>query len=240
MVHPLEEEAAVILRVFHARLKPGRRGAYERLCRTAMLPVMREAPGCLAARIGAVSERRPNDFVVVSVWKDVASVRDFVGEHWQEAIILPGEADLLAEVRVQHFDESYGSLVAMWQAMADVMRRRERTATAAPLTDAQWERIRPLLPASKKTGRPRADARRTLDGILYVLRSGCRWHDLPAAYGSAVTCWRRLAQWEADGTWERLWRALLESLDTQGKLAWAQAFLDNRHVPIKRGTRQAG
>ena len=230
----------MILRVFHARLKPGGRAAYERLCRAAMLPMMRAAPGCLAARIGAVTARRPNDFVVVSVWKDVASVRAFVGDHWQEAIILPGEADLLEEVRVQHFDESYGSLVAMWQAMADVMRRRERTATTAPLTDAQWERIRPLLPASKRTGRPRADDRRTLDGILYVLRSGCRWHDLPAAYGSAVTCWRRLAQWEADGTWERLWRALLESLDTQGKLAWAQAFLDNRHVPIKRGTRQAG
>jgi transposase len=61
------------------------------------------------------------------------------------------------------------------------------------LSDAQWQRIQPLLPAPKPTGRPRADDRRTLNGILYVLRPGCRWRkDLPDRYGSSVTCWRRL------------------------------------------------
>lgn len=60
------------------------------------------------------------------------------------------------------------------------------------LSDAQWELIRPLLPAAKPTGRPRADDRRTLNGILYVLRTGCRWKDLPERYGSSVTCWRHI------------------------------------------------
>jgi transposase/quinol monooxygenase YgiN len=228
----------VILRVFRARLKPGRRAAYEQLCRMTTFPMMRAAPGCLAVRLGTPA-RRSEEFVIVSVWQDLASVQAFVGEHWEEAIILPGEADMMEEAHVQHFDESYGSLVAMWHAMADVVRRRERTATSAPLSEAQWACIRPLLPASKKTGRPRANDRRTLEGILYVLRTGCRWHDLPAAYGSPVTCWRRFVQWEADGTWEQVWRALLETLDMQGKLAWAQAFLDSRYVPVKRGTRRA-
>jgi hypothetical protein len=62
------------------------------------------------------------------------------------------------------------------------------------LSDAQWELIQPLLPAAKPTGRPRADDRRTLNSILYVLRTGCRWKDLPDRYGSSVTCWRRLDQ----------------------------------------------
>jgi transposase len=71
------------------------------------------------------------------------------------------------------------------------------------LSDAQWELIQPLLPVAKPTGRPRANDQRTLNGILYVLRTGCRWKDLPDRYGSSVTCWRRLDQWQMDGTWER-------------------------------------
>jgi transposase/quinol monooxygenase YgiN len=230
----------VILRVFQARLKPGRRAAYEQLCRATTFPMMRAAPGCLAVQIAASTARRPEELVIVSVWKDLASVRAFVGERWEEVLILPGEAELMEEARVQHFDESYRSLVAMRRALADAALRNELAVTSAPLSETQWERIRPLLPASERTGRPRADDRRTLEGILYVLRTGCRWHDLPAAYGSAVTCWRRFTQWEADGTWEQVWHELLGTLDTQGKLAWAQAFLDSRFVPTKRGTRQTG
>lgn len=103
------------------------------------------------------------------------------------------------------------------------------------LTDQQWARLAPLLPAPKKMGRPRADDRRTLDAILYVLRTGCRWQDLPQALGSPTTAWRRLRQWEEAGVWERLWRALLASLDAKGKLEWAQAFLDGSFVPAKKG-----
>jgi transposase/quinol monooxygenase YgiN len=230
----------MILRVFHARLKPGCFEAYEQLCRMTTFPMMRAAPGCLAVRLSTPTARRPDELMIVSVWTDLASLKAFVGERWQESLILPGEADLMDESRVQHFDESFSSLVAMWRATADVVRRQEQSATSAPLSEAQWARIRPLLPANKRTGRPRADDRRTLDGILYVLRTGCRWHDLPDIYGSAVTCWRRFAQWQADGIWEQVWHALLGTLDTQGKLAWAQAFLDSRYVPVKRGTRQAG
>ena len=84
-------------------------------------------------------------------------------------------------------------------------------------------------------GRPRADDRRTLDAILFVLRTGCRWKDLPRELGSPTTAWRRLKEWEEAGVWESLWRAVLASLDAQGKLEWAQAFLDGSFVPAKRG-----
>jgi transposase/heme-degrading monooxygenase HmoA len=227
----------MIIRVFAARLKPGMRGEYERLARATALPLMHEQPGCLGARVERVREDRPDDFVIVSLWRDFESIRAYVGERWQEAISLPGEADLLLEVAVRHYDESYQSLTAMWRAMADVIKRREMAVAATPLTDAQWERIQPMLPPRHKEGRPRADDRRTLDGILYVLRAGCRWRDLPAAYGSAITCWRRFTGWEADGTWERIWRALLDSLDARGKQAWALVFLDGRAVPLGRESR---
>jgi transposase len=103
------------------------------------------------------------------------------------------------------------------------------------LSDAQWERIQPLLPVAKPTGRPRADDRRTINGILYVLRTGCRWKDLPDRYGSSVTCWRRLDQWQMDGTWERIWRTFLTTLAEAGKLDWSRAFLDGSFVPAKKG-----
>ncbi len=106
------------------------------------------------------------------------------------------------------------------------------------LTDEQWAVIAPLIPKrSSRRGRPRNDDRKTLNGILYVLKTGCAWQDLPAEYGSDTTCWRRLQEWSADGTWERIWRILLSQLDAQGKLAWGQAFLDGSFVPAKKGDR---
>ena len=121
-----------------------------------------------------------------------------------------------------------------------MVRQREATALAVALTDAQWEALRSILPARRDgdRGRPRADDRRTLDGVLYVLRNGCRWHDLPTEYGDPVTCWRRFSRWEADGTWERVWRALLGTLAPVERQAWALAFVDGRRVPTKR--RRAG
>lgn len=108
--------------------------------------------------------------------------------------------------------------------------------SATRLSDAQWEAVRPHLPPPSVTGRPRADDRAALGAILFVLRTGCRWRDLPAEYGlHPSTAWRRLKRWEADGTWERLWRALLAALDAEGKLRWAEAFLDGSFVPAKRG-----
>ena len=103
------------------------------------------------------------------------------------------------------------------------------------LSDEQWQVIEPLLPLPKPMGRPRANDRQTLDAILFVLRSGSRWEDLPRELGSATTAWRRLKTWEEAGVWENIWRAVLDSLEAQDKLEWAQAFLDGSFVPAKKG-----
>ena len=80
------------------------------------------------------------------------------------------------------------------------------------LTGAQWEKIRPLLPKRPKrrrVGRPPADDRKVLEGILWMLRSGARWCDLPEEFPSPSTCWRRVRDWEERGVWLEIWRAFL-------------------------------
>jgi transposase len=108
------------------------------------------------------------------------------------------------------------------------------------LTEAQWAFIGPQLPPTARTGRPRANDRRTIDGILYVLITGCRWQDLPREYGAPTTAWRRLKRWGEEGVWERIWRAALAQLDRHGQLDWSMAFLDGSFAPAKAGGDKVG
>lgn len=106
------------------------------------------------------------------------------------------------------------------------------------LTEEQWQKIEPLLPKPKKSrkgGRPPADNRACLEGILWVLRSGARWQDLPKEYPSASTCWRRLHAWEERGLWLKIWRTFLGELDAQGQLDWSETFADGSFAPAKKG-----
>ncbi len=103
------------------------------------------------------------------------------------------------------------------------------------INDRQWAVIEPLLPPHNKMGRPRADDRRTLEGILWVLRTGARWSDMPKRFGSPVTCWRRLKRWEETGVWEKIWRAVLDSLSEQNRLIWERAFIDGSFASAKKG-----
>ena len=108
------------------------------------------------------------------------------------------------------------------------------------LTETQWAFIKPYLPPPARTGRPRANDRRTIDGILYILITGSRWQDLPREYGAPTTVWRRLKHWGEIGVWERIWRAALAALDQHGQLDWSMSFLDGSFVPAKRGGEHVG
>jgi len=106
------------------------------------------------------------------------------------------------------------------------------------LTDAQWALIEPHLPKRKpsaKGGRPPAGDRACFEGILWILRTGARWKDLPKEYPSPATCWRRLAEWERQEVWLDLWRAFIAQLDHPGQLDWSEAFMDGTFAPAKRG-----
>lgn len=106
------------------------------------------------------------------------------------------------------------------------------------LTEVQWKHIEPLLPVprpSRKGGRRFVPNRPCFEGILWVLRSGARWKDLPRQYPSPSTCWRRLQSWEESGIWLKAWRALLGQLDAKGQLDWAEVFADGSFASAKKG-----
>ena len=103
-----------------------------------------------------------------------------------------------------------------------------------------WKRIEPLLPPftpSPKGGRPRVDDERALNGILYVLESGIPWEELPQelGFGSGMTCWRRLRDWQALGVWDELHRVLLAELNKAQAIDWERASVDAASVASPRG-----
>jgi transposase len=96
------------------------------------------------------------------------------------------------------------------------------------LTDAQWDRLRPLLPPQKsRTGRPAKDHRTVLNGILWILRTGCPWRTLPERYGSWKTVSSRFYCWTRAGIWDRILAALLRQADTEARLDWSLHFVDS-------------
>ena len=103
------------------------------------------------------------------------------------------------------------------------------------LNKTQWSKIQPHLSGRAATGRPPADDKRTLEAILFVLTTGCRWRDLPSEYGSYVTAWRRHRRWTQDGTFARIWHMLLFELEFKGKLDLKKCALDGSFVRAKRG-----
>lgn len=108
----------------------------------------------------------------------------------------------------------------------------EPTIWAVP--DTLWDECRPFLPPEKAPGtpgRPAVPLRRVLDGILYVLRTGCQWKAVPRAFGSGSTCHRRFQQWAQDGTWERLWREQLVGYDREHGIGWDWQAADSATVP---------
>jgi transposase len=116
---------------------------------------------------------------------------------------------------------------------------------AVPLVpDDLWAAIAPLLPLEPpkpKGGRPRVPDRVALAGILFVLRTGIQWRDVPMEMGcSGKTCWRRLVEWHTAGVWAALHRTLLERLRGADRLDWSRASLDSASVRAKRGARRPG
>lgn len=107
------------------------------------------------------------------------------------------------------------------------------------LTDIQWAILEPLLPkgrsGSGKKGRPRRDNRRILEGILWILRTGARWKDLPDEFPPYQTCHDRFTEWVDSKTLDRILRALLADLQERGKIDLSEAFIDGTFASAKKG-----
>jgi len=96
-------------------------------------------------------------------------------------------------------------------------------------SDEEWDIIKSLLPPKSKVGRPRADDMMVLNGILYVLSTGCRWMDMPLKYGSYKTAWRRLKKWSDEVVWYRILK-VLASVRSHDRVA-----VDSSTIEAKRG-----
>ena len=107
------------------------------------------------------------------------------------------------------------------------------------LTDKQWELIEPLLSAGKsgpgKKGRPRRNNREILDGILWIMRTGAPWKDLPTRYPPRNTCHRRFQEWVKDKTLERILETIARDLEERGGLDLRETFIDGSFTAAKKG-----
>ena len=107
------------------------------------------------------------------------------------------------------------------------------------LTDEQWTVVQPLIPEPPKRtdgrGRPRIDDRMIMNGILWIMRTGAQWKDMPDRYPSYQTCHRRFQEWVKAGAFEEILKALASDLKERGDLDLSECFVDGTFVIAKKG-----
>ena len=117
-------------------------------------------------------------------------------------------------------------------------------ANMRDLTDKQWKTLDALIPEPPRRedgrGRPWKNRRAVLNGILWVLRTGAPWADVPDRYPSYQTCHRRFQQWVRSGIMRGILEALALELRVRGVLDAEEAFIDGSFAPAKKGDRKSG
>lgn len=126
----------------------------------------------------------------------------------------------------------------MWPQRRRPNTTGSRTAPPPLINDSQWKLISDLFENAEPSplgGRPRAESRACLEGILWVLKTGAPWQYLPERYPSPTTCWRRHCEWTEAGLIVKAWERLLKILDRRKLLDWSQAMGDGTFSPAKKG-----
>lgn len=108
------------------------------------------------------------------------------------------------------------------------MARKKRVVTVPletiwEIPDAAWEKLEVILQRrypEKPTGRPRTDLRKAVNGIIFRMRTGCQWNQLPVIFGSDSTVHRWFQRWSEDGVFEELWAVLLAECEALGGVNW--------------------
>ena len=107
------------------------------------------------------------------------------------------------------------------------------------LTNEQWQRISEYIPKPKaqpgKSGRPPQNPRNVLNGILWILRTGAQWSDMPERFPPKSTCHRRFQEWIESGVFAKILTALAQDLKERGDIDLSEGFIDGTFAPAKKG-----
>ena len=107
------------------------------------------------------------------------------------------------------------------------------------LTNEQWEKVKDLIPDPVKRadgrGRPARDKRQVLEGVLWILRTGAPWKDLPSRFPPYQTCHRRFQQWQEQGVMRHVVEALARDLMERGGVDLSECFIDGSFCMAKKG-----
>jgi transposase len=115
--------------------------------------------------------------------------------------------------------------------MAAIANQTNLEIRRGDLTEEQWEKLKTLLPPQKaKTGRPGHDHRQIINGILWILRTGAPWRDLPDCYGVHSTVSSRFYRWRKAGIWDDILAKLQMIADGEGKIDWEVQMGDSTVV----------
>ena len=99
------------------------------------------------------------------------------------------------------------------------------------LTNKQWEQLGPVLPPQKPhTGRPALDHRQVMNGVLWVLRTGAPWRDMPERYGKWTTVYSRFQRWRKQGVWDRILSELQTMKSRDKQIDWEIHMIDGSVV----------
>jgi putative transposase len=115
---------------------------------------------------------------------------------------------------------------------------RSQLPTIWTIPDAMWVQLKELLPKQKDrgtSGRPPVPFRKVIDGILFILRTGCQWNAVPSVYGSGSTCHRRFQEWVDAGLFEALVEAMLRIYDELQGIDWTWQAADAKTLPAPLG-----
>jgi transposase len=115
---------------------------------------------------------------------------------------------------------SMSVLASSLRAFATAERSAPAMVKRGEITDKAWERISPLLPENGRRGKQWRDHRRVVNGILWRLRTGAPWREVPERYGPWQTCYDRFVRWRRDGTWEKLLSRIQTYSDAVGEVEW--------------------
>ena len=116
--------------------------------------------------------------------------------------------------------------------------KNKNKSTITNISDKLWNIISSILPTEKPNntiGRPVVPFRKVLNGILYVLRTGCQWKMLPKEYGSGSTCHRRFQQWVQIDIFKKIWIRLLEEYDNKKGIKWTWQSIDSISIKSPLG-----